>query len=302
MLLSKYVELKWNSRNKNRYINLGYEYTKMGDSFYARISDITDGCSATVFCICDYCGKIYTTKWQCYVKRNNNQKDCCQDVNCIEEKAKESIYDKYGTNSILDVDSIKDKISKTNIKKYGFSNPFQSQYIKEKIKKSNIEKYGYASPMKNDSVKNKAKNTCIEKYGVDNYAKTNEFKDSFSGENNPMWKGGVQYHGVERSTKEYTYWRLQVFQRDQFTCQVCGQNGGTLNAHHIFNWRDNEDLRYDVDNGVCLCEKCHILFHKIYKKRNNNKEQLLEFIKSRKKDMLNYCEQEAIEIQDKKPI
>lgn len=45
--------------------------------------------------------------------------------------------------------------------------------------------------MKNDSVKNKAKNTCIEKYGVDNYAKTNEFKDSVSGENNPMWKGGV---------------------------------------------------------------------------------------------------------------
>ena len=66
------------------------------------------------------------------------------------------------------------------------------------------------------------------------------------------------------SRKEYKDWRSNVFLRDEYTCMGCGQIGYTLNAHHIESYSENEDLRTDIDNGITLCEKCHIELHSIY--------------------------------------
>ena len=65
----------------------------------------------------------------------------------------------------------------------------------------------------------------------------------------------------DRSTLEYRTWRENVFVRDNFTCQKCFSLGLKLNAHHIIRWIDNIDLRYDINNGITLCEKCHRLEH-----------------------------------------
>ena len=65
-----------------------------------------------------------------------------------------------------------------------------------------------------------------------------------------------------RNSQEYKNWRSSVFKRDGFRCQICGQVGGTLNAHHIKPFVSNEDLRFDIDNGVTLCEACHKKVHK----------------------------------------
>ena len=65
-----------------------------------------------------------------------------------------------------------------------------------------------------------------------------------------------------RKTKEYKAWRAKVFDRDGFKCQICGQVGGTLNAHHIKEFSRFPKLRYDVDNGVTLCECCHREIHR----------------------------------------
>ncbi len=79
------------------------------------------------------------------------------------------------------------------------------------------------------------------------------------GANHHAWKGGVTvlHHG-ERHTAEYKRWRWEVYMRDGFTCQECGDNrGGNLHAHHIKPWHDYPELRYDVSNGITLCQKCH---------------------------------------------
>lgn len=66
----------------------------------------------------------------------------------------------------------------------------------------------------------------------------------------------------DRNTTEYAKWRKLVFERDKYTCQMCGERGGILNAHHIERYRNNIKRRTDVSNGITLCVKCHRKLHK----------------------------------------
>lgn len=56
----------------------------------------------------------------------------------------------------------------------------------------------------------------------------------------------------------YSAWRLAVYKRDNFTCQMpkCKKKKG-LQAHHIRKWSNASILRYDTNNGITLCKKCH---------------------------------------------
>jgi 5-methylcytosine-specific restriction endonuclease McrA len=56
---------------------------------------------------------------------------------------------------------------------------------------------------------------------------------------------------------EYKQWRLSVIKRDNYTCQSCKTRGGILQVHHIKSWAEYPDLRFDTDNGITYCLKCH---------------------------------------------
>jgi hypothetical protein len=70
-----------------------------------------------------------------------------------------------------------------------------------------------------------------------------------------------------RNYKEYFEWRTEVFKRDCYTCQECGQVGGKLNAHHIKSYKNYPKLRVETSNGVTLCEVCHRKRHKKHKRK-----------------------------------
>ena len=94
---------------------------------------------------------------------------------------------------------------------------------------------------------------------------------------------------MARNNTYYKEWKDKVFKRDNYTCQCCGKRGGNLNAHHLYNFAEYEDLRYDVENGITFCERCHLVnypdsFHSIYGEKNNTPEQVYEFINMRKKE------------------
>ena len=96
---------------------------------------------------------------------------------------------------------------------------------------------------------------------------------SLTGSKHFNWKGGLTPL-MERIRKcfKYRQWRSDVFTRDDFTCQDCGERGGYLEAHHIDPFakiiRRNkiktleqalacEEL-WNINNGETLCKECHI--------------------------------------------
>lgn len=64
----------------------------------------------------------------------------------------------------------------------------------------------------------------------------------------------------DRNSDNYKKWRKEVYKRDGYVCQDCGTKND-LQAHHIMPWQRYADLRYDVDNGITLCRKCHLKAH-----------------------------------------
>lgn len=268
MIISKIVKAKWNGKNKKHFVEKGYKYTKLGYEFDIKVEDLMPRSRFVVEVMCDYCGKIHSMEYYKVINKRVDSitgKDCCSA--CSPKKVAEGVLEKYGVK-----------------------HPAQLSEVKEKRKQTCFEKYGVEYASQSEQSKQKRIKTCMERYGVESHTQTQEYKDKVSKENSPHWKGGTITGRSERNLLEYRYWRKNVFSKFNYTCQCCGKKSGKeesiiLNAHHIENWKDNVSKRYDVDNGIALCEKCHIEFHSDYGKRNNTQEQLFEFLNGYGKDI-----------------
>ena len=53
-------------------------------------------------------------------------------------------------------------------------------------------------------------------------------------------------------------WSRAIKKRAGGRCELCGKEG--REAHHLFK-RQYKSVRWDLDNGVCLCLGCHHLAH-----------------------------------------
>ena len=59
---------------------------------------------------------------------------------------------------------------------------------------------------------------------------------------------------------KHAAWRREVLLRDAYQCRSCGTVCGKkrqAHADHIVPIAERPDLRYEVDNGQCLCHSCH---------------------------------------------
>lgn len=288
MLISKTTKIKWNPKTSKRYIDLGYQFTKMGDEFDVKVDDLTDGSRAIVIYECDYCHEQKEIAWEIYLRkksRSNITKDCCKD--CLQIKAKEAVYDKFGTYNIRELPEINNKIKQTNLSKYGCENPFGNKDVQDKIKKFYQINYGVDHNMQLPECVEKSEQTQLEKYGTKHFGAL--WSKQHPGELSPSWIGDkVKNERTERETPEYREWRKSVFDRDFYTCQKCGCRNGNgkyirLEAHHIFNWAKYPEMRYELSNGITLCSQCHSDFHSVFGKKDNTKEQLNQFLNNEDK-------------------
>jgi hypothetical protein len=121
------------------------------------------------------------------------------------------------------------------------------------IKRSEESKLNYSKSKLGD--KNPA-------YGKKAWNSGKEFLQ-IKGDKNYNWKGGISKLKIYKHYKNFEYinWRKQVFERDGWTCQKCGNKGVMLHPHHIKGYTEYPEARYVVDNGITLCVPCHHQTH-----------------------------------------
>jgi hypothetical protein len=62
--------------------------------------------------------------------------------------------------------------------------------------------------------------------------------------------------------------RLEILQRDNFTCQNCGDTKKTLEVHHRHYVRGAAPWMYVEGALVTLCEDCHARWHEVQDRVN----------------------------------
>lgn len=85
----------------------------------------------------------------------------------------------------------------------------------------------------------------------------------FRGENHPNWRGGQstelkQLRYRYKDSREYKKWRKNVFERDNYACQLCQKKSeGDIEAHHIIPLEIDKSKIVENNNGITLCISCH---------------------------------------------
>jgi hypothetical protein len=67
----------------------------------------------------------------------------------------------------------------------------------------------------------------------------------------------------------------RTFKRDNYLCQRCSGRSeykNPLHSHHLRSWANNLKSRFDINNLVTLCKKCHNFVHS---KKNINKDFII---------------------------
>lgn len=207
---------------------------------------------------CEWCNKEKTVKKSVYDKAKHHF--CCKEC-----------YDKWQSENLKG----ENNPNYGNHKLSGENNPFYGKHHTDETKKK-LSEIRKQTPKENNGMLGKHHSEETKK-------KMSEAKKGmYIGENNPNWNPNITDEEREdgRYIKKYDEFIKQVYERDNYTCQCCGQHGGNLNAHHLNGYNWDKENRVNVDNGITLCKDCHSKFHKIYGKGNNTLEQFIEFIQA----------------------
>jgi len=86
----------------------------------------------------------------------------------------------------------------------------------------------------------------------------------------------------KRNIPEYKKWAKDILSRDDSKCIICGEKRAP-HVHHIFSFKEHEDYRLKIDNGIVLCRWCHHKYHDIYGKANATPVSLMKFLKEEQK-------------------
>lgn len=137
----------------------------------------------------------------------------------------------------------------------------------EKIRKGNFNNPGkrarrgkdnpcYGTHPSRETLKKLSESHKGKKFSIETIIKKSEAQKGEKGSN---WQGGkTKSHFIVRGSFKYRLWRKKVFERDGYTCVLCGDDkGGNLNADHIKQFAFYPELRFEVSNGRTLCVSCH---------------------------------------------
>lgn len=130
----------------------------------------------------------------------------------IREKAKNTFIKKYGVDNPLKIKAVQEKMKETNLERYGVEYTFQSEEVKDKIKQTNLEKYGVEYSFQADEVKEKIKETLLEHYGVEYPGQSEEIKEKIKQTNLERYgvENPLQSEEIKEKTKQTNLERYGV--------------------------------------------------------------------------------------------
>jgi len=199
--------------------------------------------------ICLQCGKEFkTTEYKIKINKGKYCSVECYRISLIGKKLTKEQKMNIGLSNTgkkhPHTKETKLKIRKARKGKIG-NNKGKHWKIKD-TSNMNKDKIGKPSPMKG---KNLSKET-REKIG-----------NSLRGEKSPLYiKDRTKLKKSEKKhlDTKYKYWMLEVKKRDNWICKLSDSEcNGRIEAHHILNWIDYPEERYNINNGITLCQFHH---------------------------------------------
>ena len=164
MLISKTAIIKLGGKNINHYRNLGYDFSGMWkEEIEIPIEDLIETSHVLVSLSCDFCGVEFLQAYRKHVSIMKNEvikKDCC--VNCIAKKGREYNILLHGVENSFQRKENQDKAKKTIFDRYGVENVSSLDFVKSKVSKRRSEK----TAEQNIEMREKTEKTCLERYGV----------------------------------------------------------------------------------------------------------------------------------------
>ncbi len=145
----------------------------------------------------------------------------------------------------------KDKISKAN---KGKPAPHRNYWLGKKRSLEDREKFRLAKLGSQRSIETKIKISETNK-------RIGKHPPFTKRENHPMWikdRSKLQTREKKHLDTKYKYWMLEVKKRDSWKCKINNVDcKGRLESHHILNWIEYPELRYEIKNGITLCHAHH---------------------------------------------
>jgi len=138
------VSVKWGSKNKEHYINMGYSFTSYREVFQVPIEHLQPRSTAEILVICDYCNKkIYKPFSNYMMQRRLSNKDACSECAGKKQSETKRIINKGKTTKQCNECLRVLEINESNFEKRRghFKNTCrQCSNVKLKIKELNKEK------------------------------------------------------------------------------------------------------------------------------------------------------------------
>lgn len=192
---------------------------------------------------CEYCGK-----------ETKNKRFCS--IDCLNKWQKEVKWeDRVGSET---AERIREE---RRIKFLSDSNPSKNPEVANKISKS-LKKYLKENPRvgeKNpfygrkhtEEFKAWAKESKKGKRSYNDQQFKKQNKKTPKKENHHAWKGGVSYLPYDANFDKKL--KAEIKNRDNYKCQLCGEEIKILHIHHIDYNKNNSNEK----NLITLCNSCH---------------------------------------------
>lgn len=246
-----------------------------------RCADIARSRQAQIDVVCSRCGKVFPKK-RCDVLRNKTGKFFCTEQCYLNNKHCDALDDKALLQHLYDgeqnsLSQIADQLD-TDIsiiwaalrehgirtRKPGYNKFNEPNWLSDKAELQRLYQQLGLSLTDIARIAGCTAGTIAKRMQSLNICRrtAREVGASQKGSNGPNWKGGLTPDKVKWiNSLPGRKWTMAIYRRGGWTCELCEEQNGGIEAHHIFPYADFPNYRGNVDNGICLCTDCHRKTH-----------------------------------------